>query len=92
VTVAEPEVGSRPLSGDQGAAGGGQGGSEADPAGRLSKALVAAVRGYQTARWGRPTGCRFLPSCSEYAVVAIQRHGALSGSWLAVKRMARCHP
>jgi uncharacterized protein len=92
VTVVEPEVGRRPASDDQRAADGGPGGSEADPAGPLSRALVAAVRGYQTVRWGRPTGCRFLPSCSEYTIGAIERHGALRGSWLAVKRMARCHP
>ena len=91
MTVSEPEVGRRPLSGDQGAAGGGPGGPAAGP-GPLARLLVAAVRGYQTVRWGRPTGCRFLPSCSEYAVGAIERHGALGGSWLAVKRMARCHP
>lgn len=36
--------------------------------------------------------CRFVPSCSEYAVEAIQRYGALRGSWLATKRVSRCHP
>jgi len=36
--------------------------------------------------------CRFLPSCSEYAAQAIQKHGAGYGSWLALKRIARCHP
>lgn len=36
--------------------------------------------------------CRFVPSCSEYAMEAIERHGALYGSWLAVKRVGRCHP
>ncbi|MEI6780153.1 MAG: membrane protein insertion efficiency factor YidD [Verrucomicrobiota bacterium] len=36
--------------------------------------------------------CRFTPSCSEYALAALRRHGALSGSWLALKRIGRCHP
>ena len=36
--------------------------------------------------------CRFYPTCSEYAAEAIQEHGAAKGSWLAVKRIAKCHP
>src|SRR3954454_7342167 len=36
--------------------------------------------------------CRFYPSCSAYALTAVQRHGALRGSWLAVRRLARAHP
>ena len=36
--------------------------------------------------------CRFIPSCSEYAYQAIERHGLVRGGWKAVKRLARCHP
>ncbi len=36
--------------------------------------------------------CRYLPTCSEYAVVALHRHGPVRGSWLALRRLLRCHP
>jgi len=38
------------------------------------------------------SSCRFYPSCSAYALEAIETHGAVSGSWLALKRVSRCHP
>jgi len=41
---------------------------------------------------GLPPSCRFYPTCSEYAWQAIDRYGALKGSWLAVKRVVRCNP
>jgi putative membrane protein insertion efficiency factor len=39
-----------------------------------------------------PPACRFYPSCSRYAETALLRHGALKGSWLTARRLARCHP
>ncbi len=57
-----------------------------------SRGLISAVRAYQMARVGRPTGCRYLPTCSQYAVEAIDVHGAAKGTWLAVRRISRCAP
>jgi putative membrane protein insertion efficiency factor len=59
----------------------------------LAKFLVITVRGYQmiVSPW-LPPACRYTPSCSQYAIEALQRHGALKGSWLAARRLARCHP
>ncbi|MBX9816365.1 MAG: membrane protein insertion efficiency factor YidD [Proteobacteria bacterium SG_bin5] len=39
-----------------------------------------------------PSSCRYSPSCSAYAITALRRYGALKGSWLAVRRILRCHP
>ncbi|MFL5449461.1 MAG: membrane protein insertion efficiency factor YidD [Gemmatimonadales bacterium] len=56
-------------------------------------AAAAAIRGYQLFLSPLlPPSCRFTPSCSQYALEAVTRHGALRGSWLAARRLARCHP
>jgi uncharacterized protein len=59
----------------------------------MKRFLVGLIRGYQYLF--RPllgANCRFYPSCSDYAREAVERHGALTGAWLALKRIARCHP
>ncbi|WP_200860092.1 membrane protein insertion efficiency factor YidD [Pseudoalteromonas ruthenica] len=55
--------------------------------------LIIVIRGYQ--KWISPLlgpSCRFNPSCSSYALQAIKMHGAIKGSWLATKRIVKCHP
>jgi putative membrane protein insertion efficiency factor len=55
--------------------------------------LILAVRGYQVSLGQLlPPACRYFPSCSAYAIEAIEKHGAARGAWLAIKRIARCHP
>lgn len=39
-----------------------------------------------------PSSCRYVPTCSQYAIEAIRKHGAVRGLWLAVRRILRCHP
>ena len=58
-----------------------------------ARVLVAVITGYR--RLVSPLlmpRCRFLPSCSGYALEAVQLHGAARGGWLAVRRLSRCHP
>jgi uncharacterized protein len=57
-----------------------------------AKPLHLLVRGYRRLTSGRPSPCRFDPSCSTYALEALEGHGALRGSWLTIRRLARCHP
>jgi putative membrane protein insertion efficiency factor len=54
--------------------------------------LLALIRGYRTVSRYTPRVCIYEPTCSEYAAEAIRRHGALRGSWLAMRRILRCHP
>lgn len=59
----------------------------------MTRAIVALVRVYRfllSPWWGGH--CRYTPSCSEYAVEALERHGAWKGAWLALRRVGRCHP
>jgi len=55
--------------------------------------LLAILRIYK--KWispALPAACRYVPTCSEYAMEAVEEHGALRGTWLALRRLARCHP
>ena len=60
---------------------------------RTARALLLAVRVYQAFFSAlMPSACKFYPSCSQYAAEALRLHGARRGSWLALRRLARCHP
>ena len=59
----------------------------------MQRLLLLLVRFYQYAISPMlPPRCRYTPTCSQYAVEALQKHGALKGGWLAAKRIGRCHP
>lgn len=59
----------------------------------LARSLIAAIRFYQKGISPlTPPMCRFTPTCSHYGAEAIERYGAARGSWLLVRRLARCHP
>ncbi len=59
----------------------------------LSRLLILLVRFYQYAISPLlPPSCRYLPTCSDYAQEALRKHGAIRGSWLAIKRIGRCRP
>jgi uncharacterized protein len=56
------------------------------------RVVLGLITAYQTLRTGRPSPCRFVPSCSAYAYEAVERYGAAKGAWLALRRLSRCHP
>ena len=58
----------------------------------LARLVWLGVRAYQAVAAGRPSVCRYVPSCSNYALEALERHGALRGGWLMLRRLGRCHP
>lgn len=59
----------------------------------LRRFLIGSVRLYRVAisPW-TPPSCRFTPTCSAYAIEAIEEHGSLRGGWMALRRIGRCHP
>jgi uncharacterized protein len=59
----------------------------------MRKILIGLIKAYRymlSPWWGR--SCRFSPTCSEFAEGALERHGAARGTWLALRRVSRCHP
>lgn len=59
----------------------------------MARLFIVLVRFYQLAisPWLAPR-CRYQPTCSSYAIEALQKHGAIKGTWLALRRIGRCHP
>ncbi len=59
----------------------------------MKRLLLSLIRFYQTyVSPSRPPCCRFRPTCSQYALEAVERYGVLKGGWLALKRVLRCQP
>lgn len=61
-----------------------------NPVGLLLKGLILLYQRLISPLF--PPSCRFTPTCSNYALQALDRHGVIKGGWLAVKRVSRCHP
>ena len=59
----------------------------------MKKLLISLIRFYRRAISPLfPGCCRYIPACSQYAIEALEKYGAVKGSWLALKRLLRCHP
>lgn len=59
----------------------------------MKKILLGMITFYQKAISPmKPPSCRFHPTCSHYGLEAIEKHGALKGSWLTIRRISKCHP
>jgi len=58
----------------------------------LVRVLTLPIRAWRLVSVHLAPRCRFEPSCSQYAIEALERHGAIRGAWLAIRRVGRCHP
>ena len=59
----------------------------------IARALTLLIRGYQvTLSPFLPSACRYVPTCSQYTLDAVERYGAARGAWLGTRRILRCHP
>ena len=59
----------------------------------MKRLMLAAIRFYRRCvSPAKPPCCRYIPTCSQYAIEAIEKYGALKGGWLAFKRICRCNP
>ncbi|HZS52781.1 MAG TPA: membrane protein insertion efficiency factor YidD [Bryobacteraceae bacterium] len=59
----------------------------------MQKIIIGALRGYKLLISPLlPSACRFYPTCSEYMLDAVKKHGVLKGIWMGLKRLGRCHP
>ena len=59
----------------------------------MKRLLLSLIRFYrQEISPLRPPCCRFIPTCSEYALEAVEKYGAVKGGWLTLRRLAKCHP
>jgi uncharacterized protein len=67
-------------------------GGAAHAPGLAARGAFGLVRVYQRLTANRPSPCRYVPTCSNYALDAYEQHGFLRGSWLTAKRIGRCHP
>jgi putative membrane protein insertion efficiency factor len=62
------------------------------PVTRPARVLMVPIRGWRLISANLAPRCRYEPSCSQYALEALERHGARKGAWLAARRIGRCHP
>lgn len=58
----------------------------------MSRVFIFLIKLYQKISFFKRPSCRFYPTCSQYAVEALTKYGAVKGGWLTIKRIGKCHP